>query len=168
MVKNYKKDTRSKFWAKLELEIQKRGNKKDKTFVLSGKWKRFVRKQEGFKIYSVDVYWVKNNISVIFDHGGHGYVHEFIPKDEIWVSTNHFDGCNCKNIVRDQKVSKNYFDSTVIHEITEFKEMKKGKGYWESHQIALQKELDIGLLKDPYTEIDSRNKTGLEERHSTK
>lgn len=154
MAKKYKKDTRSKFWAKLELEIQKRGNKKDKTFVLSGKWKGFVRKQDGFKVYAVDVDWVKNNLSVIFNHGGHGYVHEFIPKNEIWISTNHFDGCDCKNVVKGQRVSKNYFDSCVIHEITEFKEMKKGKSYWEAHQIALQKEIDIGLLKDPYTEIE--------------
>ena len=151
----FKKDNRDKLWAELELKIQKRARKKDKKFILSGKWKRFVRKQDGFKIYAVDGEWVRNNISVIFGHGGHGYVHEFIPNDEIWIDTHHFDGCDCENLVKKvQKVSKKYFDSTVIHEITEFKEMKKGSIYWKAHQISLQKEIKIGILKNPHREAN--------------
>ena len=153
-----KKDTRDKLWAKLELEIQNRANKKDKNFVLFGKWKRFLRKHGGFKIYAVRGRWVRNNLSVIFGHGGHGYVHEFIPKDEIWISTHHYNEtplnkCGCRVSKKNQKVSKKYFDSTILHEITEFKEMRKGKTYWKAHQIALREEIRAGLLKDPYTEI---------------
>lgn len=151
-------NNRDKLWAELEADIQARARKKDKNFILKGKWKKFVRTQDGFKIFSVDGAWVRNNLSVIFDHGGHGYVHEFIPLDEIWISTHHFhetkwNQCGCNNIKKNQKVSKNYFDSCVIHEITEFKEMKKGKIFWTAHQIALNKEREIGLLPDPETEI---------------
>lgn len=159
MAKKFKKDTRDKLWAKLESEIQSRADKKDKNFVLSGKWKKFVRRQENFKIYVVDGKWVRNNLSVIFAHGGHGYVFEFIPKNEIWVSTHHpnetrWSRCKCKLLKKGQRLSKNFFDSTVIHEITEFKEMKKGKIYYQAHQIALQKEKEMGLLKNPFTEIN--------------
>ncbi len=149
----FKKDIRDKLWEQLERDIQKRGNKKDKKFILNGKWKKFIRKQNRFKIYAVDHEWVSNNLSVIFGHGGHGYVHEFIPHNEIWIATRHFDGCDCKNTKNGRKVSQSYFNSTIIHEITEFKLMKKGMIYWRAHQIALQKEIEIGFLKDPYTEI---------------
>lgn len=152
------KDNRNRLWPELEADIQSRENKKDKKFVLKGKWKKFIRKQNGFKIYAVNGLWIRNNLSVMFGHGGHGFVHEFIPLDEIWIATHHFHDnkwncCGCKNIKKNQKLSKNYFDSSVIHEITEFNEMKKGKSFWHAHNIALKKELEIGLLIDPDTEI---------------
>lgn len=151
----FKKDMRDKLWHELELEIQRRENKKDRSFKLCGKWKRFLRIQDGLKVYAVDGKWIRNNLSVIFGHGGHGYVHEFIPKNEIWVSTHHYhesswSKCGCDVSKGGQKVSENYFDSTTIHEIAEFKAMRTGKSYWESHQIALQKEEEAGLLKNPY------------------
>ena len=149
----FKKDKRDKLWADLEIDIQKRGKKKDKRFVLTGKWKKFVRKQDGFKIFAVDGEWVRNNLSVIFGHGGHGYVHEFIPLNEIWVATHHFEGCECRNVKKGQKASQQYFDSTTLHEIAEFKEMKKGMSFWKAHQIALQKETEAGSLKDPHLEL---------------
>ncbi len=157
-MKQTPKDKRDKLWAEIELDIQKRGWSKDKKLKLSGKWKKFVRKQDGFKVYAVDGTWIRNNLSVIFGHGGHGLVHEFIPLDEIWISTHHYsetkwNKCNCNNIKKNQKVSKEYFDSTTVHEITEFKEMKKGKPYWTAHNIALEKEKKLGLLPDPDTEI---------------
>lgn len=149
----FKKDNRDKLWADLESRIQRAGYKKDKKFGLSGKWKKFSRNQDGFKIFAVDGDWIRNNLSVIFGHGGHGYVHEFIPFDEIWVSTRHFDGCGCKGIGKDKKMSKQYFNSTALHEITEYKEMKKGATYWRAHQISLQKEIEAGFLNDPYKEV---------------
>ena len=150
----FKKDKRNKLWADLELSIQKRGNKKDKKFVLTGKWKKLVRNQEGFKVFKVDGEWVRNNLSVIFNHGGHGYVHEFIPINEIWVATHHPENCNCSNTKKEQKLSQEYFDSTVIHEISELKEMKKGSIFWKAHQIALQKEKEAGILKNPHKEVN--------------
>ena len=138
-----------------ERQKRERAVRKDAAFVLSGPWKRFVREQDGFSVFAVDGEWVRNNLEVIFGAGGHGYVHEFIPLGEIWVSTHHYDGCGCDNLKSiDQPVSQQYFDSTVIHEITEFGEMKGGKTFWEAHQIALDKEREVGILKDPHTEVD--------------
>lgn len=157
-MKQTTKDNRDKLWAKIELDIQKRGNKKDKNFRLTGKWKKFVRKQGGFKVYAVDGTWIRNNLSVIFGHGGHGLVHEFIPLNEIWISMRHYsetkwNKCPCRNIKKNQPVSKNYFDSCTVHEITEFKKMKKNLPYWTAHNMALEKERELGLLPDPDTEI---------------
>lgn len=152
-------DKRDKLWSKIEADIASRIKDKDKKFILKGRWKKFVRKQVNFKIYAVDGLWVRNNLSIIFGHGGHAYVHEFIPLDEIWIATHHYHDnkwshCGCNNVKKNQAVSKNYFDSTVIHEITEFKEMQKGSTFWKAHNIALDKERELGLLPDPFTEIN--------------
>ena len=151
------KDKRDKLWKVLEKDIQSRAGKKDKSFILSGKWKKFVRFQEGLKIFKVDGEWVKNNICTYFDHGGHAFVYEFIPVNEIWINSNHYykkdfpvSTCGCKTKTKNQKISKNFFESTVVHELVEFKEMKKGKNYWTAHQLALRAEIELGLLSDPY------------------
>ncbi|MBU2560816.1 MAG: hypothetical protein KKD17_00825 [Nanoarchaeota archaeon] len=158
-----RKDNRDRLWSRLEREIQSRAKSKDRSFRLSGRWKRFVRVQDGFKIFAVDGKWLRDNVCINFLHAGHGYVHEFIPLDEIWVSTHHyrdsrFVSCRCRNVRKDLKMSKPYFDSTVIHEMTEFKRMAKGMGYWGAHQIALQKERDICLLDDPHSEVLPKKK----------
>jgi len=114
---------------------------------LTGRWKKFVRKQDGMNVYKVDGDWVRRNLSMIFGHGGHGNVHEFIPHGEIWIAIRHFKNCGCKNVRSNQKLSKAYFDSTALHEIAEYKEMSKGMIYWKAHQIALQKEKEAGILK---------------------
>jgi len=49
-------------------------------------------------------------------------------------------------------MSSPYFESTVAHEIKEFQEMRKGASYWKGHQLALQKERELGILPDPFTE----------------
>ncbi|NCC71220.1 hypothetical protein EOM09_06570 [bacterium] len=152
-------DKRDKLWSKIEADVANRFNNKDQKFKLTGKWKKFIRMQSGLKIYAVNGFWVRNNLSIIFGHGGHGYVHEFIPKDEIWIATHHYYDnewrrCGCDNVKKNQIVSKNYFDSTTIHEITEFYEMKKGRSFWDAHNIALKQEEKIKLLADPFSEID--------------
>lgn len=152
------KNKRNKIWADFEADIQSRAPQKDKKFILSGKWKKFIRMQDGFKVCAVDGTWIRNNISIMFGHGGHGYVHEFIPLNEIWIATHHFrdnpkDTCGCKNVSDNKIVSQNFFDSTTLHEITEFRQMEKGKPFKVAHQIALKKEVESGLLLDPYTEI---------------
>jgi hypothetical protein len=138
-----------------EKRKRERATNKDVNFLLSGPWKRYVKDEDHFQIFSVDGEWVRNNLSVIFGAGGHGYVHEFIPLSEIWVSSHHYEGCGCDNLKSvDQRVSQQYFDSTIIHEITEFKAMLGGMTFWEAHEIALAKENEIGILKDPHTEVD--------------
>ena len=149
------KDTRDKLWSELENEIQCRVPHKDKKFILKGRWKKFMRKEKKYKIYAVNGRWIRNNVCVYFGHGGHPLVHEFIPKNEIWVSTHHYNEnkasiaqCECKTRVKNQKVSKACFESTVIHEIEEYEQMKKGKKYWEAHQRAFAKERKAALMKD--------------------
>lgn len=160
MNKKIPKDPRNETWGKIEKEVQSIAHRKDRSFVLSGRWKKFVRKQGGYKVYKVDGSWVRHNLSFYFGHGGHGFVHEFIPLNEIWVSSYHpYEGrsaivnCVCKLHRKGQKMSDNYFNSTVLHEITEHNEMKKGKIFWVAHNIALETERKAGILKDPYSDL---------------
>ncbi|OGN05925.1 MAG: hypothetical protein A2746_02390 [Candidatus Yanofskybacteria bacterium RIFCSPHIGHO2_01_FULL_44_22] len=151
-IKAQKKDTRDKLWKKLEAEIQERAADKDRNFILRGSWKKFIRKQGGLKVFQVDGEWVRNNLSAIFGHAGHGYVHEFIPLNEIWVGIRHPAKCVCRNVEKNRKMSQRFSDSAVLHEITERKEMRRGMIFWKAHQVALQKEKEAGLLKDPFSE----------------
>jgi len=148
----FKKDTRNKIWKNEEAIIQKQAHKKDKNFFLSGPWKKFVRKQNGLKIYSVNTEWLRNNMLWWWGHGGHGYVLEFIPLDEIWISDVHPYYCKCKNLNKNRQISQRYFESTLHHEILERNLMKAGLIYWKAHQIALDMEKNLGLLKNPYIE----------------
>ncbi|MEK7503861.1 MAG: hypothetical protein AAB577_02665 [Patescibacteria group bacterium] len=155
-------DRRLFFWMDFEDEIQKRAPKKDPNFDLNGpgnkRWKKFIREEDGFKIFAVSGETVRNNVDVTFGHGGHGLVHVCIPLDEIWIDMRHYfclDGCDCDNLKRkNQPVSKEFFESTTIHETTEFLEMKNGRRFNESDPIARQAERGAGLLVDPTTEID--------------
>jgi hypothetical protein len=153
-------DRRNEMWRRMEKEIYSGARRKDKLFILSGKWKKFVRKQSGYKIYRVDGSWVRHNLLFYFGHGGHGFVHEFIPTGEIWVSSHHpYEGkgsmanCVCKLHKKGQKMSDNYFNSTTLHELTECNQMKNGKTYWAAHNIALKVEHKAGLVKDPYSDL---------------
>ena len=139
----------NKLWKELEKDIQNQFDKKDSTFVLSGSWKQYITTSKGLKVYAVNGDWVRNNLSVIFGHGGHGYVHEFIPKNEIWISTCHEKNCTCLGVAKDRKVSEKYFKSCTLHEITEFFEMSKGIPYYKAHEIANKAEIKLGLLKNP-------------------
>lgn len=138
----YKKQ-RNEVWAEIEKEIQDRGWNKDKTFLPTGPWKSHIKQIEGFTIFAVDGEWVRNNLSVIFGHGGHGLVHEFIPLNEVWVSTHHYNNasysCGCTRN-RGGKVTSKFFHEVIKHEIAEFKEMEKGTPYWQAHQIANKQE----------------------------
>jgi len=140
----YKKFKRYNFCEILEKVIQQRAENKDCRFRPEGTWKVYIRKSHGFKVFMVDGEWVRNNLSVIFGHGGHGYVHEFIPLNEIWVDTDHYRNlkydCGCSNRYKGGKISENFFEEVVKHEIAEFKEMENGKPFWRAHQIALKKE----------------------------
>lgn len=139
-------------WREMEAEVQSRSLTKDPTFVLCGPWKSFYRHGGRFLIYLVDGSWVRNNLSIVYGHGGHGFVHEFIPLNEIWVSRYHAY-CDCKNITEGQLCSRNFLESTALHEITEREEMEKGVPFVEAHQIALRAEEKAGFLTDPYMEV---------------
>lgn len=140
---------------KLELEIQKRARNKDSKLILSEFFPEkivFIRMQDGFKVCRVDAEWIRNNLNAMFLHGGHGFVYEFIPLNEIWVATHHSKNCICKYVRPDRKMSESYFNTTVIHEICEFQKMALGMPFKKAHKEALKKEIAEGY-PDPYSEV---------------
>lgn len=148
------KDQRKLRWANIENDVKARAKKKDPNFCLSGQWKKFVRKEQGLKVYAVDGEWVRNNLSIIFGHGGHGYVHEFIPLGEVWIATHHFPHCGCQTRSAWQKMSPLCFDRTAFHEIEERKNMIKGWTYWRSHIGAYRAEIKSKLFPgDPLSDL---------------
>lgn len=149
----FKKDKRNPYWKKLELRIQKNAAKKDKKFILTGPWKKFLEKRDGIKIYLVDGNWIRNNLYGGFNHGGHGYVCEYIPLDEIWVLTTHPVDCKCKHVKPNRMMSKNFRKSLILHEFTERNLMAKGMIYWKAHQLAEEVEKKAGYIRDPYSDI---------------
>ena len=52
-------------------------------------WKKFspelTKRAHGVKVYIVDGDFIRSNINVDYVEGGHGYVYDYIPTDEIWV-----------------------------------------------------------------------------------
>jgi len=52
-------------------------------------WKKFspafTKMANGIKTYIVDGDFIRSNINVDYVEGGHGYVYDYVPKDEIWV-----------------------------------------------------------------------------------
>jgi predicted double-glycine peptidase len=152
----YKPDERKITWSELERDTQERALMKDPNFRLEGLWKKFLRNQDGYKVFIVDGEWIRNNLSVIFGHGTHGYVHEWCPNDEIWIAHRHTSK-NCCNTSSDQRCTDAFIESTILHEITENKEMGTGKSYWESHNISLEKEKEAKFLENPYDDSDSNN-----------
>ncbi len=148
MKENYtlRKGTAEQTWRDLEKDIQSRARTKDMSFKLQGSWKTFLRNQDGFNIFIVDGEWVNTNLSVIFGHGGHGWVHEFIPLDEIWISNKHPKecGCGCK---KEKALTYREIDATILHEMTEAKIMSDGKTpYYKAHHSATKTELKSGLV----------------------
>jgi len=137
---------------KIELAIQKSALNKDRGFTLSGPWKEFIREEKGIKIFKVQGSWIRNNLLTSWEHGGHGYVSEFIPLDEVWVSDTHPEYCICKNVNEKREISSKFFESSILHELVELELMAKGMIYAKAHQIALQKEKEAGMLKDGYCE----------------
>lgn len=137
-----KSDSRNLLWSEMEKEIQDNAKSKDPNFSLDGDWKEHVGNKDGFKIYAVDGDWVRRNLSFMFGSGGHGYVHEFIPHKEIWISI-------IDEVTR-KRTSQKYFMSAMYHEIEEWKQMNGGKIYFKAHQDALRLELKLGILSDPY------------------
>jgi hypothetical protein len=104
-----------------------------------------LREQNRFACYVVDGEWVYNNLTVLFGHGGHGYVHECIPLDEIWVAECHTGHCAYQEEAREaheigKETDARERDCIIVHEITEARYMREGIVFWEAHNIALEAE----------------------------
>lgn len=152
------RDLHNSFQAKEEVEIQGRFKKKDVRFLrellramVKAELATFWIECENFSVYFVDAEWVRCNLDVDFGHGGTGITYPFIGANEIWLSASH-SGCICLNVSENQPCSPEFLQSTLEHEVLEFRLMRKGMRYWVAHQRALKHEVDLGLLKDPYAE----------------
>jgi hypothetical protein len=148
----FREDNREPHWKEIEKQVQSRAFSKDKNFRLSGKWKKFIRKEGDLAVYKVESEWVRNNLSVHWAHGGHGFVYEFIPMDEIWVGDTHPVGCECQGLNQKRGISERYFESTVVHELVELGHMRAGMIYWEAHQLAIVAEHKLKKLVNAYIE----------------
>ena len=83
---------------------------------------------DGTKIYIVDGFDLRHHHTE-FELGGHGFVYDYIPKNEIWVE-------DMKNVEDRRK--------NLAHEIFEYTLMKYGKaGYETAHKCALSMEAAI-------------------------
>jgi hypothetical protein len=72
---------------------------------------------DGTKIFLVCGKYVRDKIYTDFTEGGHGYVYNFIPKNEIWV---------------EELPNKNDMDNVIAHEIYEYTLMRYLKIDYES------------------------------------
>lgn len=108
----------------IEREIQERAGKKDPNLKIGGLEKKYVTTFKGFKVFIVDAEWIRNNLDVIFGSGGHGRVHTFIPKDEIWIAKGYNDS---------------YQARCIIHEAVEYGKMSKVP-YYQAHKTAQKEE----------------------------
>jgi hypothetical protein len=98
---------------------------------------------DGTKVYIVDGAEIRNTFDVKFYGGGHGYVYDFISKDEIWVEG-----------MKDPTETRFFKD----HEIDEYKDMKyEHKPYDEAHEKASKYEAEK-RKKEGYTEKNTYKK----------
>jgi hypothetical protein len=79
--------------------------------------------KDRLKIYLVDGNFVRKE-HIEFTMGGHGYVYDYIPKDEIWIDEN-------------LKQKPDDLAATIKHEIFEVRKMRdEGLSYDEAHELA--------------------------------
>jgi hypothetical protein len=84
-------------------------------------WKKpLARLWDGTKVFTVVGRYLRDNVNDDFTLGGHGYVYDFIPKDEIWVEE--------LDDKQDQRMN-------LVHEIFEWSLMKYGGVDYESAHV---------------------------------
>lgn len=89
---------------------------------------------ENCKVYLVDGVYVRNHYKTDFVDGGHGYVYDFVPKEEIWV---------------EEEVPTKERILVLLHEAIERYLMKyKGFGYLKAHNAATKLEWGIRSSKE--------------------
>jgi len=92
--------------------------------------KKYMRTEDGMKIYLIDGEYFRDNLDIDFTVGGHHWVYPFIPRDEVWLD----------EAYTTEPKEVEYF---IAHELEELKHMKKGMRYEDAHALAnkLEKEL---------------------------
>ncbi len=90
--------------------------------------KKYIADIGKYKVYSIDARAVRDLYKVDFVEGGHGYVYDFIPKDEIWIESD---------------IDKKEIKYILKHEYTELKLMRdKNMPYEEAHKKAAEVEYE--------------------------
>lgn len=89
---------------------------------------------ENCKVYLVDGIYVRNFYKIDFVDGGHGYVYDFVPKNEIWI---------------EEEVPVKERILVLLHEAIERYLMKyKNFGYLKAHNAATKLEWKIRSSED--------------------
>lgn len=83
--------------------------------------------QDGFKIFLVDGYKIRQFIDMDFTMGGHGFRYVYVPFDEVWIDNS----------------NKSETAEVTVHEIHEAKLMKDGIDYGDAHESASLVELEL-------------------------
>jgi hypothetical protein len=90
-------------------------------------WKKLTTSK--IKVFIVDGETVRNQFNIDFTEGGHGYVYNFIPKDEIWI---------------DNDIEPKERRYILAHEFYEMGLMKnKNIPYDQAHKLASRFEKDL-------------------------
>lgn len=98
--------------------------------------KIFLREAEGLKIFLVDGEQVRKS-HIEFVSGGHGYVYDWVPKDEVWIDEN-------------QKYKPNDMEATIKHELFEIGKMRdEGLSYDDAHELANAMEKEVRNNNEP-------------------
>lgn len=93
------------------------------------------------KIYLVDGEEVRKE-HIEFVSGGHGFVYNYIPKDEIWIDEN-------------QKSKPADMEATIKHEIFEVRKMRdEGLTYEEAHELANDMEKEQRQKDEPVKKLN--------------
>jgi len=92
---------------------------------------KLIEKRGGLKIYLVSGKLVREHFDFNFVFGGHGYVYDYVPKDEVWLDD--------AMLTKERKY-------VLIHELYELNLMKKGKNYDNAHDYACAPEKEARRL----------------------
>jgi hypothetical protein len=89
---------------------------------------RLIKKySKKIKVWIVKGDLVRDYFFIEFTEGGHGYVYDFVPKNEVWI---------------DDDLNPKERGFVILHEIHERNLMKKGKNYESAHNSASRIEYD--------------------------
>jgi predicted double-glycine peptidase len=86
-----------------------------------------LRDQDGFKIFLVDGYKIRQFVDLDFTMGGHGYRYVYVPFDEVWIDDS----------------NKSEIPEVIIHETYEANLMKNRIDYGRAHEQASLVELEL-------------------------
>lgn len=88
--------------------------------------------KNGVKVWEVDGRLVRSGFNIDFTQGGHEYVYEFVPQNEVWV---------------DDDVAYKEWGFVIVHELHERNQMEQGMPYDDAH--AESSAIELHCRKNP-------------------